>query len=167
MSRIPSVPRDELPADLSVIGRDPFCSVLAHRPEVLRAWHALELALIASDSTLSNGLKERGRVSMAQLTGCRYCATLGESPHRHAPDDVRASLVESFATMIGEDHRQIDDGIISAMRQEFTDPELVELLAYLAFKLAGQVFGSVVELLPATERQRTGYATFVNGDGHG
>lgn len=50
MSRISTFPANELPADLVPLGADPFYGILAHRPEILREWSALDRASSLSAS---------------------------------------------------------------------------------------------------------------------
>jgi AhpD family alkylhydroperoxidase len=64
--------------------------ILGHRPELLDAWASLRQALVGPSSTLSPHLKEEVRRTVAQHTGCAYCASLGK-PEARQQDEKKAS----------------------------------------------------------------------------
>lgn len=162
MARISSFPENELPADLAPLGADPFYGILAHRPEILREWSALDRAFFGSSSKVDNRIKEEARRTLAQGVGCRFCASLG-TPHDEHPD-AREAVAVAFAEMVATDHHQIDDSTFEVLREEFSEAEIVELAAWICFKLGSNIFGALMKLNPATPAEIGGYAAFVAGE---
>jgi hypothetical protein len=52
--------------------------VMGHRPELQQAWENLKGAFAGPSATLSPHLKEEVRRTLAQRTGCRFCASMGQ-----------------------------------------------------------------------------------------
>jgi alkylhydroperoxidase family enzyme len=129
--------------------------VMGHRPELLAAWEGLKHALGGSSSTLSPELKEQVRRTLALRTGCEFCASLGR-PAAQQPDP-KSSLAVAFADAVATDHTAISDAQVGLLFEEFTTPQLVELLIWISFEYAGQIFGALIGDEPATADER---ATF-------
>lgn len=161
MPRITAFPADDLPADLVPLGADPFYGILAHRPEILREWSALDRAFFGPSSKVDNHIKEEARRTLAQGVGCRFCASLGTPRDEHP--NAREALAVAFAEMVANDHQQIDDSAFDVLREEFTDEEIVELVSWICFKLGSNIFGALMKLVPATPTEIEGYAAFVEG----
>jgi alkylhydroperoxidase family enzyme len=161
MTRVPYYQPNELPEDLVGLGHDPFYGILAHRPEILRAWNSLDIAFFGPSSTVPNAIKEEARRTLAQGVGCRFCASLGTPRDEHP--DPKEALAVAFAELIGSDHHQVDDSTFEVLREEFTDEEIVELTAWVCFKLGSNIFGALMKLAPATAEEVEGYADFVAG----
>lgn len=122
--------------------------VLGQRPELLGAWDGLRQALVGPSSTLSPQLKEEVRRTLAQHTGCAYCASLGRpAAELH---DREESLAVAFAEAVAGDHTAISDGQFEVLLDEFTIPQVVELLTWIVFEHAGQMLGSLIGDEPAT-----------------
>lgn len=66
------------------------------------------------------------------------------------PDDniknVKINLAKSFALLVAENHTEVDDEVINALKEEFTDVEISELCAFICFIIASQRFGSILDL---------------------
>ena len=133
--------------------------VMGHRPEVLEAWENLRAALLGPSSTLPAQLKEEVRRTLAQQTGCRFCASLGQPSPDHATR--RESLAVAFADAVANDHTAISDAQVQVLFDEFTIPEVVELLSWISFEYAGQVFGSLIADEPATEEEKHAFAASI------
>ena len=162
MTRVPYFPPSELPTDLAPLGADPFYGILAHRPEILRSWNALDVAFFGPSSLVDNHLKEEARRTLAQGVGSRFCASLG-TPRPDHPD-AREALAVAFAELVATDHHQIDDSTFAVLREEFSDAEIVELVSWICFKLGSNIFGALMKLAPATPAEVDGYAAFVAGE---
>lgn len=80
----------------SALGDTTADRVMAHRPELLEAWENLKHALLGPSSTLSPELKEEFRRTLAQRTGCQFCASLGLAAVE------RASRKESLAVALAD-----------------------------------------------------------------
>lgn len=161
MSQIPLFPLDDLPVDLVPLGSDPFYGILAHRPEILREWNALDKAFFGPSSKVDNHIKEEARRTLAQGVGCRFCASLGTPRDEHPSS--REALAVAVAELIATDHHQVDESTFAVLREEFTDAEIVELLSWICFKLGSNIFGALMKLAPATPSEIDGYAAFVAG----
>jgi alkylhydroperoxidase family enzyme len=135
--------------------------ILGHRPELLAAWDALKHALVGPSSTLSPELKEQVRRTLALHSGCEFCASLGrpaaEQPNR------KDSLAVAFAEAVAIDHAAISDAQLEVLLEEFTIPQVVELLTWIAFEYAGQMFGALIGDEPATAEQRAAFEAAVAG----
>jgi alkylhydroperoxidase family enzyme len=145
------------PADIQA---NPFDRALGNRPEILEAWSALDQTLLGPSSTVAVEVKEEARRALAQDVGCRFCATVGGLPAtEHA--DPRATLAVAFADQLTADHREIDDSMFAALREEFTDEQIVELVAWLCFKFGANLFGALMQLEPADAQQIETYSAFL------
>lgn len=54
----------------------------------------------------------------------------------------------AFAQAFVQDHRAIDDSSFNVLREEFTEAEIAELTAFIAFVSACQMFGATLNLQP-------------------
>ena len=144
---------------LSDLGHTTADRILGHRPELLDAWETLRQALVGPSSTLSPGLKEEVRRTLAQRTGCRYCASLGKPTV--SPRDQEVSLAVAFAAAVAVEHTAISDAEIEALFDEFTTPQVVELVTWISFEYAGQMLGSLIGDEPATADEREAFAAWV------
>src|SRR4051794_29121239 len=134
---------------------------MGHRPEVLAAWDALRDALVGPTSTLSPALKEEVRRTLALHTGCEFCASLGR-PAAEQPSP-RDSLAVAFADAAAMDHAAIGAGQIEVLLEEYTVPQVVELLTWIVFEHAGQMFGALIGDEPATAQERASFQAAVAG----
>jgi len=135
---------------------DQFYEVLAYRPEIATAWKRLDTAMHSPSSTLPWRLKENARRLMAQHVGCEFCASFGEPEFEGLT--TQEQLAVDFTQQLVQDHRSIDDAMIAGLRKEFTDEQLVELIAWACFKLGANVMGSVTGLYPASDSVRAAAA---------
>ena len=133
--------------------------VMGRRPEVLHAWEGLKHALLGETSTLSPELKEQVRRTLALQTGCEFCASLGR-PSAEQPDP-QSSLAVAFADAVATDHTAISDAQVQVLFEEFTTPQVVELLVWIVFEYAGQMFGALIGDQPATAGERAAFEAAV------
>lgn len=141
------------------IGPDPnrFYALLALRPELSRAWKRLESEMHGDSSTLPNSLKEHARRALSAHVGCRFCNSFGVVDR--AGVSRGEELVLDLAEKIATDHRTIDQGTFDALKEEFTDEQIVELTMWLCFKLGANVLGAITQLEPASEEALRRYET--------
>ena len=132
---------------------------MGHRPELLQAWESLKDALVGPSATLSPHLKEEVRRTLAQRTGCRFCTSLGQPAEAHA--DRQESLAVAFADSAARDHTVISDAQVRLLFEEFTDPQIVELLMWISFEYAGQMFGCMIGDEPATAEETQAFAASI------
>jgi alkylhydroperoxidase family enzyme len=156
------MPRIE-PAELegNAVETSLLARVLGRQPEILKAFGRLD-ATIRFHGQLPVALKEAVRRATAGEVGCVYCQSLGA--YKPSPDDVRESLAVTFAQMIAEDPADISDAQFDLLREEFTEEEIVELIAFICFvAIAGQMFGAVMGLEAASEEEAAAYQQVLGG----
>jgi alkylhydroperoxidase family enzyme len=150
------VPRIE-PAELegNAVQKSLLASVLGRRPEILTAFAGLDAAT-RFHGLLPQSLKEAVRSATAGAVGCEYCKSLGE--YTPNPNEQRESLAVAFALMIADDPTGISDSQFDVMREDFSDEEIVELVAFTCFvAIAGQLFGATMGLEPAPDEEAAAY----------
>jgi alkylhydroperoxidase family enzyme len=136
---------------------DSFYAVLGNRPEIADVWAELDKVLLTGpSSTLSTALKEEVRSGLAQGIGCQYCATVGGAPAAEHVDP-RSSLAGAFAEQVVANLGKLDDSMFDVLRSEFSDDEIVELCAWICFKLGANVFGALMKLDRASDEQADAY----------
>ncbi|WP_207645769.1 hypothetical protein [Geosporobacter ferrireducens] len=60
--------------------------------------------------------------------------------------DARESLAVNFALLVAENPQEVDDEIITVLKEEFSDEEISELCAFICFMIASQLFGKILGL---------------------
>lgn len=143
----------------SALGTTTADRVMGHRPEILEAWENLKHALLGPSSTLSPHLKEEVRRALAQRTGCQFCASLGRPDEDH--DNRKESLAVAFADAVALDHTAISEAQVKVLLDEFTVPQLVELLMWISFEYAGQMLGCLIGDEPATAEEKRAFAASI------
>ena len=132
---------------------------MGHRPELLQAWENLGDAFAGPSATLCPHLKEEVRRTLAQRTGCQFCTSLGQPAETHA--DRQESLAVGFADAAARDHTVISDAQVRLLFEEFTAPQIVELLRWISFEYAGQMFGCLIADEPATAEEKQAFAASI------
>jgi alkylhydroperoxidase family enzyme len=79
-----------------------------------------------------------------------FCASLGDPAGEHAKQE---SLAIAYAQMLADDPRAIDDATFDVLREDFSEEQIVELTLWSLFMIAGQAFGAVMKLPPATAEE--------------
>lgn len=151
MSRIPLIDRDQLPEALREIhdsaqGAWPVENTVrafAHHPDLLLAhlgffwpWHTGE----APAAVVDPRTKELCRLRIAELNGCRTCASYRYQPALIAESEATAAMAGNgeplterervavaYAEMLAVDHHAIDDADIARVREHFDEAEMLEL----------------------------------------
>lgn len=67
-----------------------------------------------------------------------------------------------FASAVAEDYREITDAQVRTLFEGFSTAQVVELLVWISFEYAGQLFGSVVGNEPATAEEMEAFAAGVS-----
>jgi alkylhydroperoxidase family enzyme len=129
--------------------------VLGRRPEILKAFGRLDTT-IRFRGLLPMELLEAVRRATAGEVGCAYCASLGEA--QSDLGDRRTSLAVAFAQLVVQGPADITDGQFDVLREEFSEEEIVELVAYICLvSVAGQMFGAVMGLEAAEPEEAAAY----------
>jgi alkylhydroperoxidase family enzyme len=147
----------------SAVGESAADRVMGHRPELLAAWADLKHALLGPSSTLSPQLKEEVRRTLAGRTGCQFCASLGQPAEDHATR--QELLAAAFADAVGRDYQAIGDAQVNLLFDEFTVAQVVELLIWISFEYAGQMFGCLIGDEPATAEEIQAFAAAIRRSG--
>ncbi len=132
-----------------------LAGVLGRRPDILKAFGRLD-ATVRFHGLLPTSLKESIRRATAEQVGCDYCRSLGT--YQPNPEDRRESLAVAFAQLIAEDPKQITDEQFDVLREDFSEEEIVELVAFICFvAIGGQMFGAVMGLEPSSPDEAAAY----------
>jgi alkylhydroperoxidase family enzyme len=151
---MPRVEPAPINPDGNPVSNSLLARVMGRRPEVLKAFGRLDTTLRFKGS-LPLELKEAVRRATAGGVGCAYCTSLG-APEEHG--DTRTSLAVGFAEMVAADPSGITDAQFDVLREEFDEDEIVELVAWICLvSIAGQMFGAVLGLEPASPQEAADY----------
>jgi alkylhydroperoxidase family enzyme len=132
-----------------------LAGIMARRPEILEAFGRLSRS-VRFEGQLPIELKESVRRATAPKVGCNYCVALGELDENFTSQ--RERLAVRFAEKIADDHKSITDEDFELLRTEFTDDEIVELACWICLvAIAGQMFGSIMDVRPATPEEAKAY----------
>jgi alkylhydroperoxidase family enzyme len=115
---------------------------MGHAPLVLESWSRLEEVFFRR-SILPAQLLEQVRRTLALGHGCAYCQAKAGPPDK-CQAEFRTSLAVGLAQVFATDHKGIDERMLQTMREHFSEPELVELVAFMSFMWAGGTFGNVL-----------------------
>ncbi|MCK9388054.1 MAG: hypothetical protein M0Q22_06640 [Sulfuritalea sp.] len=132
---------------LSENGRTPWERLLGHAPGILEKWSALENAFYTSNTFVPE-LLEQVRRELAFGNGCEYCMAKAGRPDEHLPDQ-KTLLAVDFAKRFVLGAKNIDDSAFNKLRTEFSEKEISELLAFMSYFCASQMFGASLGLKPA------------------
>jgi alkylhydroperoxidase family enzyme len=135
----------------------PFARIMALRPDIQRSWNALD-ERIRFSGLLDAELKEEVRRALAQQSGCAFCASLGR-PAAHG--DPKTSAALAFAGKVIAQPKGVDEAAFDALRIHFSNEEIVELTAWIAFMVASEMFGAMYKLDPATPEEAAMYSRWL------
>ncbi|WP_313805216.1 carboxymuconolactone decarboxylase family protein [Cytobacillus sp.] len=127
----------------SNLGETPFQRLLGHNQEVMEAWVSLG-EVLEKDGLLSAALKEQVRRTLAQGNGCEYCKAKGKPE----PDQFneKIAMAVGFAEVFLKMRGQIEESTFKILRECFSEEEISELCAFIAFSSASQYFGAMMKL---------------------
>lgn len=127
----------------AIIGKTPFERLLGHDEDVMTQWSALGDTL-TGDGKISAELKEQVRRTLAQQNGCDYCRAKGK-PEPGAFDE-RTALAVGFVEVFLQLNGKAPASSIRVLQETFTDAEISELCAFIAFMTASQYVGAMLGL---------------------
>lgn len=125
-------------------GNTPFEKLLGHNPAILIHWNNLEETLW-TETTLDKNMLEQIRRAMAFENGCEYCMVKAGRPDFDA-SQVKISIAVAFAGLFCKDHTSIFPAHFDVLREYFTDYQISELCAFIAFVQASQKLGKIFNL---------------------
>ncbi len=135
-----------------------FRQIMALRPDIAKPWNALDEAMRFS-GVVDAGLKEEVRRMVAQHSGCAFCASLG-APMGHY-DDPRWAAAVAFGKAVATNPTDVPDADWQALKEHFSDEEIVELTAWITFMFASEMVGAVMKLQPASPDMKTMYNNWI------
>lgn len=138
------------------IGGNAFHQAMGHRPDIVEKWYALDGVMRFSG--LDPELKEEVRRVIADDVGCTFCSSLGR-PDVNGRDE-RTALAVAFAETVCAnigDLQAVDDEVFDVLKQEFTEPEIVELVVWTLFMVAGSAFGALIKVPAASPSEFNAY----------
>jgi alkylhydroperoxidase family enzyme len=155
MPRIDPMPAS---ADGNAVTNSLLARVMGRCPDILNAFGGLDAA-IRFHGRLPGDLYEAVRRATADQIGCEYCSSLGQLEQLEVgPAQVRTGLAVAFAQMVAEDPSAITDEQFAVLREEFSEDEIVELVAFICLVgIAGQMFGAVMGLEPTSPEEAAEY----------
>jgi alkylhydroperoxidase family enzyme len=144
----------------NAVSNSVLARVLGRQPEILRAYAALD-STVRFHGSLPLALKEAVRRATAGEVGCLYCQSLG-APRTDL--DAREALAVAFAQTVAQDPSGVSDGQFDVLREEFTEPEIVELVAFICLiSISGQMFGAVMGLEASSPEEAAEYQNVLAG----
>jgi alkylhydroperoxidase family enzyme len=129
----------------SGVGDTPYEKIPGHAPHILEPWNRLEEVFFRK-SVLPASLLEQVRKVLAQEHGCVYCQSKSGPPGRE--DAVRTSMAIGLAQLYASGHKSIEPAHLAALRQHFSETEIVELVSFICFMWAGGAFGRIFGVQP-------------------
>ena len=170
MARVRNVGIDEVPADARPVYEryaeqyGPFANqvaVFAHRPIALR--HIMGMLLeMADNPILSKRHLEIAIVTVSEVNRCAYCVAhhgpklvdMGlarETVDRILEPDCPGldevdRLVRDYAEQVTRDHNRVRDTMFDALRQHFTEEQIVELTLRITLCTFFNKFNDVMQL---------------------
>ena len=141
----------------------PYYNIMDHRNEIARKWREMD-EFLRFNGHLDPDLKEEVRRALAQESGCRFCASLGEPKPSY--EDARIGAAVSFARAVARNPKRVADADFEPLRQHFAPAEIVELSCWVSLMFGAELFGSIMDLDPATEAQKKMYAGWLEQGKH-
>lgn len=127
----------------SKFGDTAFQRLLGHNTDVAHGWAHLG-DILEKDGMLSSELKEQVRRTLAQSNGCEYCKAKGKpDPDKY---DEKMAMAVGFAEVFLKQKGQKLTSAIEILKAYFTEEEISELCAFIAFTTASQYFGAMLGL---------------------
>ncbi len=153
--------------------QDPIrSSALAHQPEALELFLKL-YGVLWSAGELDHPTKEMARLRNARVTGCGFCRNVRFSVAKEQglSEDMVEQIRDGYQDSSLTDRQKLvlrytdamltlppetaDEGLQAAMREEFSDPQIVELTAgialFMGFSKIAVTLGGVPEDMPVME----------------
>jgi hypothetical protein len=132
--------------------------IMSMRPEIAKSWSALDEEMRFT-GVLHPALKEEVRRMVAQHSGCAFCASLGKPVGTY--DDPRLAAAVAYGRALAEHPTSVDDAIWGEVTAHFSEEEIVELTAWIAFMFASEMIGGIMKLDPATPELFTMYTKWI------
>lgn len=129
--------------EYSESGDSPLQKLLGHNKEVLKSWDQL-LDTFYECSSFDSALQEEVRRAVAYQVGCAYCMSHG-CPTQDIQDQKTQDAVE-FARKMSQTHMPISQQDIEGLKKHFSEKEIAELCAFIAFGTGYARFGAALNV---------------------
>ncbi|MBP0589454.1 carboxymuconolactone decarboxylase family protein [Paraburkholderia sp. LEh10] len=136
----------------------PYFNVMDHRKDISKKWMEMD-EFLRFGGTVDSDLKEEVRRAVAQQSGCKFCASLGD-PQSHY-DDPRVAAAVRFGTAVAQSPTGIADEVFDELRTHFSAEQIVELSCWVSFMYGAEMFGAIMQLDPATDAVKKMYAAWL------
>jgi AhpD family alkylhydroperoxidase len=146
------------------IGTSASTRTYARNPVVSKALAAFRGALVR-EGTIDPVIRELVRIKIAGLNACRYWLKARYAGARHAGateekiaainDDTsdlltpRERAAVRFAEKLAVDHNKVDDALWAEVRAQFSEAEVIELVAHTTLYIGFGRFNEIVGIDPA------------------
>lgn len=125
--------------EYSEIGDTPLQKLLGHNVEVLKNWNRL-LESFYKHSSFDPALQEEVRRAIAYQIGCAQCMSYG-CPASVATD-IKMKVAVDFARKMAQTQLPVTKQDIDQPKKYFSDHEISELCAFIAFGTGYARFGA-------------------------
>lgn len=127
----------------SETGDSPLQKLLGHNVEVLRNWDRL-LDAFYKFSSFDPTLQEEVRRAIAYQIGCAYCMSHGcPTP---LITDKKTKVAVDFAKKMAQTQFPVTQQDIDQLKEYFSDKEIAELCAFIAFGTGYARFGATLNV---------------------
>lgn len=120
-------------------GDSPLQKLLGHNVEVLKNWDRL-LDSFYKFSSFDPTLQEEVRRAIAYQIGCAYCMSHG-CPTQNI-EDKKTKIAVDFARKMAQVQVPVSKEDIEKLKEYFSDKEIAELCAFIAFGTGYARFGA-------------------------
>lgn len=137
--------------------------VWARSPKLLYGLQALYRAIDRKSSPLEPSIRSLVGIKVSQINRCRFCVDIGEALLRKrgvdsekvaAVLDHRASNVFSQREFVALDYAEamtvsdqsVSDALFERLRGQFSDDEIIELTAVIAFQNLSSKFNAALDI---------------------
>jgi AhpD family alkylhydroperoxidase len=124
--------------------------LVAHHPKLLWGYGQMEQSF-ASSHLVAAGLKDLAQLRVATLVGCLFWIDIGSAVSRKngvSPEKIEALAIYGTSSLFSETEKlvleyadamtqtpvEVADALFANLREKFTDAQLVELTATLAWE---------------------------------
>ncbi len=146
MSRIPPKPRKEYPWYLQLLyrhqdkayGKPLLPTLLWGRcPKLLKLFFSFLRFFERRKSPLNSVLRTRVMLRVSEVNHCPFCVDMNafalQRKTKSAPDEKEKCAIE-YAEAVTDTAKQVSDELFARLKNHFSDDEIVELTALIAFQ---------------------------------
>lgn len=124
-------------------GDSPLQRLLGHNDEVLKNWERM-LETFYKCCSFDSNLQEEVRRAIAYQVGCAYCMSHGcPSP---VIEDKKTKVAVDFARRMSQTQIPIFREDVDKLREYFSEKEIAELCAFIAFGSGYARFGAALDV---------------------